>query len=48
MVQGQKSQRSDFKVREIWLGNLPENISRQVLYSHFFICGEIEEIEILK
>ena len=35
-------------MREIWLGNLPENISRQRLYSHFFICGEIEEIEILK
>ena len=35
-------------MREIWLGNLPENISRQILYSHFFICGEIEEIEILK
>jgi len=35
-------------VREIWLGNLPEHISRQVLYSHFFICGEIDEIDILK
>ena len=27
---------------------MPENVSRSVLYSHFFICGEIEEIEILK
>ena len=35
-------------MREIWLGNLPENISRHILYSHFFICGEIEDIEILK
>lgn len=48
MVQGQKAARQDYKVREIWLGNLPENIHRHTLYSHFFICGEIEEIEILK
>jgi RNA recognition motif-containing protein len=34
------------RVREIWLGNLPESITKETLYSHFFICGEIEDIEL--
>jgi RNA recognition motif-containing protein len=48
VIQGQKSHRQDVRVREIWLGNLSPNITERVLYSHFFISGEIEEIEILK
>ncbi len=35
------------KVRELWVGNLPEDIIDRVLYSHFFIYGEIESVEIL-
>lgn len=35
-------------MREIWVGNLPESIAREVLYSHFFVCGEIEDIELLR
>jgi RNA recognition motif-containing protein len=27
---------------------LPETITKEVLYSHFFICGEIDEIELLR
>ena len=30
------------------MGNLAENTSKSTIYSHFFICGEIEEIEIYK
>lgn len=49
VVSGQKEhRRSDLKVREIWIGNLPESITKDILYSHFFICGEIEEIELLR
>jgi RNA recognition motif-containing protein len=36
------------RVREIWVGNLPETITKEVIYSHFFICGEIDEIELLR
>jgi RNA recognition motif-containing protein len=34
-------------VRELWLGNLAETINEKKLYSHFFIYGEIEKIEVL-
>jgi RNA recognition motif-containing protein len=36
------------RVREIWVGNLPESITKEVLYSHFFISGEIDDIELLR
>ena len=48
VVSGGKPQRSDVRVRELWIGNLPESITKEQLYSHFFICGEIEEIELLR
>lgn len=34
------------RVRELWLGNLPEGVTEEVLYQHFFIYGEIDKIEI--
>ena len=40
-------QRSDLRVRELWVGNLPESITEKKLYSHFFIYGEIDRIEIV-
>lgn len=46
VVQAAGKNRSDVRVRELWIGNLPENISEKRLYSHFFIFGEIEKIEI--
>ena len=27
---------------------MPETITKEILYSHFFICGEIDEIELLR
>jgi len=48
VVSENKPHRSNEKVREIWIGNLPENISSEKIYSHFFICGEIEDIEIMR
>jgi RNA recognition motif-containing protein len=48
VIQGQKLQRQDVRVREIWLGNMQENTSKSIIYSHFFICGEIDEIEVYK
>ena len=38
--------RGEVRVRELWLGNLPDSINEKKLYSHFFIYGEIEKIEI--
>ncbi|TNV87135.1 hypothetical protein FGO68_gene1188 [Halteria grandinella] len=35
------------RVRELWVGNLPEHITEKKLYSHFFVYGEIEKIEIV-
>ncbi|CDW71098.1 rna binding motif-containing zinc finger [Stylonychia lemnae] len=46
VVQQAVKPRSDVRVRELWLGNLPENITEKVLYSHFFIYGDIEKIEL--
>lgn len=43
-----KINKQDVKVREIWLGNLPKTITAKDLYSQFFLCGEIEEIEIFR
>ena len=40
--------KKDFKLREIWLSNLPKTVTSTILYSHFFICGEIEEIDIYR
>ena len=34
------------RVREIWLGNLPNNISESTLYNNFFIYGEIAKIDL--
>ena len=34
-------------MRELWIGNLPDEITERHLYSHFFIYGEIEQVEIL-
>lgn len=34
-------------VRELWIGNLPANITEYRLYNHFFIFGEISQIELL-
>jgi RNA recognition motif-containing protein len=39
--------RSDLRVRELWVGNLPESITEKKLYSNFFIYGEIDRIEIV-
>jgi len=36
------------RVRELWVGNLPDSITKETLYSHFFIYGEIEDIELLR
>jgi RNA recognition motif-containing protein len=44
---GVKPSRSDLRVRELWTGNLPESITEKKLYSHFFIYGEIDKIEIV-
>lgn len=33
------------RVREIWVGNLPNGISESTLYNNFFIYGEIAKIE---
>ena len=41
------SQSGNVRVREIWVGNLPSTITERTLYSHFFIYGEIENIEIV-
>jgi RNA recognition motif-containing protein len=30
------------------VGNLPEQITKETIYSHFFIYGEIEDIELVK
>lgn len=46
VVQQAAKPRSDVRVRELWLGNLPENITEKILYSHFFIYGDIEKIEL--
>lgn len=37
----------NLRVRELWVGNLPANITEKKLYSHFFIFGEIEKIDIV-
>ena len=34
------------KVREIWIGNLPDTITKEILYKTFFIYGEISSIDI--
>ena len=34
------------KVRELWIGNLPSDITEQTLYKYFFMYGEITKIEI--
>lgn len=34
------------KVREIWIGNLPNNTTEHALYNAFFIHGEIAKIDI--
>ena len=36
------------KVREIWIGNLPDTITKEILYKTFFIYGEISSIDIHK
>jgi RNA recognition motif-containing protein len=46
MVQGSASKSKDIKVREIWVGNLPDNMSESKLYRYFFIHGEIEKMEV--
>jgi hypothetical protein len=33
------------KVREIWVGNLPQGLPEQSLYNIFFIYGEIARME---
>jgi RNA recognition motif-containing protein len=33
------------RVREIWVGNLPNNITEQSLYNQFFIFGEIAKMD---
>ncbi len=38
---------ANIRVRELWVGNLPEGITEKKLYSHFFIYGEIENIDIV-
>lgn len=46
VVVSTNTKQRDVKVREIWLGNLPDSITKETIYSHFFVCGEIEDIEI--
>ena len=33
------------RIREIWVGNLPNSVTDVILYNHFFIYGEIEKID---
>jgi RNA recognition motif-containing protein len=46
IVQGSSTSKKDIKVRELWVGNLPEKITEERLYQYFFIHGEIESIEL--
>jgi hypothetical protein len=34
------------RMREIWVGNLPPDVTEGMLYNHFFIYGEIDKIDI--
>ena len=34
------------KVREIWIGNLPNGTNYDTIYTNFFIYGEISKIEL--
>lgn len=34
------------KVREIWIGNLPNVTNYDTIYTNFFIYGEISKIEL--
>jgi len=34
------------RMREIWVGNLPPDVTEATLYNHFFIYGEIDKIDI--
>ena len=43
----EKMNKSDLRVRELWVGNLPESITEKKLYQNFFIYGEIDRIEIV-
>ena len=33
------------KMREIWIGNLAQTVTKEKLYKHFFIYGDIESID---
>lgn len=41
-----KLDKKEVRVRELWVGNLPEGVTKEIVYSHFFIYGEIEAIEL--
>eukprot|EP00826_Nyctotherus_ovalis_P005368 TRINITY_DN1120_c0_g4_i1.p2 TRINITY_DN1120_c0_g4~~TRINITY_DN1120_c0_g4_i1.p2 ORF type:complete len:277 (-),score=65.22 TRINITY_DN1120_c0_g4_i1:1048-1878(-) len=34
------------RMREIWVGNLPSDITEATLYNHFFIYGDVEKIDV--
>lgn len=34
------------RMREIWVGNLAQDVTEAMLYNHFFIYGEIEKIDV--
>jgi RNA recognition motif-containing protein len=35
------------KVRELWVSNLPYDVTKDQIYTIFFVYGEIEKIEII-
>lgn len=45
VVPSQLKSRSEVRVRELWVGNLPDKVNENMIYSHFFIYGEIDQIE---
>jgi len=46
VVSVSSSRQKEEKVREVWVGNLPSGMTEKKLYQHFFIYGEIENIEL--
>lgn len=34
------------RMREIWVGNLPSDVTEAMLYNHFFIYGDVEKIDV--
>ena len=47
-IENNKNKKKQVKVRELWIGKLPQGINYLTLYKMFFIYGEISDIEINK